>query len=409
MRRSGTRRRRSSAVWAVRGSLALLAALVGLYAVIFTIAQMVAVRNPALAHRLLPHDPRITSLLAATLIRPDASIADRTRADMLANDALHRDPSSVIAISTLAINAQARSDVGQARRLFDYAQRLSRRDPTTQLWAIENAVQRQDIPAALRHYDIALRTSPNLFPVLFPVLAAAGINPEVRGPLVRLLTHRPSWASDFIGSLSGKEHDPHDAATLLNALAQAGITIPDKVSSAVVNALIAKGDDDAAWQFYMTLRRNVDVRRSRDARFTLASDAPSLFDWVAINDNGVNATIQYNARGGLVDFTAPASVGGALLQQLQRLPPGDYVIAGRTNAIDQAANSKPYFVLTCSGGAELGRVELPNSTISGGRFAGRIRVPAGCPAQALALMAQPSDLVSGTSGQILSVQLAPAR
>ncbi|MDT9096849.1 hypothetical protein RSW32_26335, partial [Escherichia coli] len=77
-------------------------------------------------------------------------------------------------------NAQLHGDVGAARRLFAYGQRLSRRDNSTQLWAIEDAVARNDIPDVLRHYDVALRTSPNLADILYPVLASASADPAIR-------------------------------------------------------------------------------------------------------------------------------------------------------------------------------------------------------------------------------------
>src|SRR3546814_17422634 len=71
-------------------------------------------------------------------------------------------------------------DRAGGERLLAYSQTLSRRDLRTQLMAIELAVARDDIPSALRHYDIALRTKKNAPDLLFPVLTSALTNPTIR-------------------------------------------------------------------------------------------------------------------------------------------------------------------------------------------------------------------------------------
>ncbi|HMN62584.1 MAG TPA: DUF4349 domain-containing protein, partial [Anaerolinea sp.] len=79
---------------------------------------------------------------------------------------------------------------------------------------------------------------------------------------------------------------------------------------------------------------------------------------------------------GLFDFTVSMGNGGPLLQQLQMLPPGDYVLEGQSVGIEQSARSRPYWILRCQTGGEIGRVEVPNSSQASGRFQGTIRVPA---------------------------------
>ena len=97
-----------------------------------------------------------------------------------------------------------------------------------------------------------------------------------------------------------------------------------------------------------------------------------------------------------------------MLTQVQVLPPGAYRLVGRSSGLDQPEASRPYWALTCRDGRELGRVAVPNSAQAEGQFAGELRVPAGCPVQVLALIARPSDDVSGVSGQIDAAQLVPA-
>lgn len=405
MRRRGGFSRRSPREWAVRGTLATAAAVLGYFSVTFSMAQDVAATDPALAHRLAPYDGRITARFAASLAEGEANPADRVRADELARLALRQDPTAVSAVSTLGINAATRGDTAAARRLFAHAFKLSRRDLVTQLWSIEDAVTRGDIVGAVRHYDIALRTRPELAELLYPVLASASSDPAIRGPLVHTLAAKPNWGEGFITYVGTSGPDPRATAGLFLDLARARVAVPATAQIGAINALVAAVQPDEAWAYYASIRPGSDRRRSRDARFTADLETPSLLDWVPVNEGGVVTS----ARDGVFDFAVPASVGGPLLQQVQLLPPGTYRIAGRSSGIEQQESSRPYWTLQCrADGRELGRVVLPNSAQAGGRFTGTFSVPAGCPVQTLLLTARPTDAVGGLAGRLEQVELVPA-
>jgi hypothetical protein len=382
----------------MRTVLAAVAAVLGYCSVTFSLAHVVVKSDPALAYRLAPYDGRIIEAYATTL-------ADRVRADNLAKLALRRNPTAVAAVATLGMNADLRGDKAAARRYFTYAQKLSRRNLRTQLWMIEDAVQREDIPAALHQYDITLRVLPNLGKMLYPVLASATGDPVIRADLVKMLRRKPSWGRDFIAFIAESGPDPRSTAALLVGLRRAGVPIPEAADADVVNALLAAGQSDVAWSYYTAIRPGADRRHSRDPRFAGKLERPSHLDWVPLNDGGLVSSI----HGGIFDFSGPASVGGAMLQQLQLLPPGSYRLIGHSMGIDQVQDARPYWVLSCRGGRELGRIEVPNSNVTNGAFTGIFSVPVNCPIQILILIARPSNAVSGLSGQFDHVELAPAR
>ncbi len=395
--------RRSPRVWAVRLALAVVVVVLGYYGITFSVAQLLVARRPALAYRLAPYDGRITGAYATALAGVDATPQDRVAADAFANLALKQDPMAVAALETLGLNADTRGDSIAARRYFTHAQRLSRRSLRTQLFMIENAVQRGDIPGALHQYDITLRVLPALSDLLYPVLASASTDPEIRRELVKTLAGRPSWSDSFIGSISGS-NDPEAASALFQSLHAAAVPVPPTASARVINALIANGRPDVAWPYYAAIHPGADRRWSRDARFTMNLEAPSQLDWIAINDgSGLTSSMQ----NGIFDFAAPASVGGPILQQVQVLPPGTYRLTGHSLAIQQADGARPYWMLACQGGPELGRVEVPNSNVANGSFFGTYRVPADCAVQTLILIARPSEATSGLSGQFDRIELAP--
>lgn len=408
-RRGGFLPRRSAGEWGVRIALALLAAMVGTWSVMQSLAYSERVVAPELAHRLAPGDGRITALLSVKLSGPEATPAERAEAERLARLALLQDPTAVSAAATLGIDAQIRGDTAGARRIFAYAQMLSRRDLRTQLWAIEDAVERGDVAGALRQYDITLRTSKYGPDLLFPVLSSAIADPAIRDALIRTLAAKPSWTQMFIEYVAANGSDPRAVFGLFIGLQRTGVSVSDGAKAVLLNALLKGSYHEEAWRYYASIRPGADRQMSRDPRFTAVLDTPSAFDWTPIDDAGISASIQRGDKDGVFDFSAPASIGGPMLRQMQMLPTGHYVLRGHSLNIDQPDGSRPYWMLTCQDGRELGRVVLPNSVQAGGDFGGRFSVPAGCPVQYLSLVAQSSDAIAGVSGQIDQVQLAPAR
>lgn len=393
----------SAAEWGVRGLLAVAALLIGYSSLTRTLAYSTRISDPERAHALSPGDGRITAQAAQALAGVEATSADRAQADRLAQVALLQDPTAVAAVSTLGLDAQLRGDTQRARQLFAYSQTLSRRDIKTQLWAIEDAVGRGDVPGTLIHYDIALQVSRTAPDLLFPVLAGAIADPAIRTALTRTLTRRPAWGDAFLTYVAVKGPDPRATARLLTEVRRVGLTVGGGASAEIINLLVFRNLVDDAWSYYASIRAGVDRRRSRDPGFT-GVDSPTLFDWTPINEGGISSSIQRGEQGGVFAFSASASIGGPLLRQTQLLVPGTYRLQAQGSGIEQPAGSRPYWTLTCLDGRELGRVAQGS-----GRAEGRFEVPAGCPIQTLALIARPSDMVSGVSGQIDRVRLSSER
>ncbi len=394
--------RRLRKQWPARVALAAIVAIVGYYEVSFSLAQTSG-RDAERAFALAPYDGRTTAHLAAKLSGPEGAAADRPRSDQLAVAALRQDALNVPAAAALGFNAQMRGDTATAHRAFTYAEALSRRDPLTQLWKIEDAVAHNDVDGALRHYDIALRVKPEMSGALFPVLAAASVQAPVQTQLVRLLATNPPWRDGFIGFVAARGTDPLAVAMLFRRLDGVGVATPEAAKATLVAGLFASGKVDQAWTYYTTMHPGASRDRSRSVNFAGQSDTPTPFDWVEVGDGGITGTM---AKGGF-DFSAPASIGGPMLQQIQLLPPGTYRLQGRSTDIDQPDDALPYWTLTCQNGRELGRVIISRSNQGSTGFAGMFQVPAGCPVQTLALIARPSDSISGLSGRIEQVELKP--
>lgn len=390
---------------AVRIVLALVAAGCGYFATTQSLAIAFKER-PAAAYALAPSNGQITGRYALSLIDATPSPAELAQVTRLAQRAVAEDATSVRGAAALGLVAQIKGDTPAARRSFAYAQKLSRREFQVQLWAIEDAVARNDIPGALHQYDLALRTSRTAPDVLYPVLAGAIEDAAIRQAMVRTLANRPIWAPAF--TLYASANSPERAVlALFTGLNATGIEVTEEPRARLINRLLSANMTAEAWNFYVQGRPGLRRTVSRDPRFKAQLQIPTLFDWSPVESAGVSAVIQPGEEGGIVDFSAPASVGGVALQQVQVLPAGVYRISGRSMNIDQPDSSRPYWSLSCTDGREIGRVVLPNSAYGRGAFTGTFRVPSGCPAQRLALVLKPSDSISGTSGQIHSAQLVP--
>ncbi|KQN05098.1 hypothetical protein ASE82_18135 [Sphingomonas sp. Leaf230] len=275
------------------------------------------------------------------------------------------------------------------------------------MWSIEDAVGRGDIGSALRWYDIALRTKPQMSDLLYPVLKQASRDPLIREALVRRLEGKPPWLNSYVRYAAAQKDDPQSTVALFMGLQARGVTIPGSAQTSIINLLLDAGNTDQAWRYYAAVRPGAIRTRARDPQFTALLEAPSQFDWITLNDNSIGASIERTRDGGTFEFSAPASIGGPVLQQVQLLPPGTYRLAGHSSGIAQDARALPYWTLTCrSDGRELGRVVVPNSAQAGGVFAGPLQVSSNCPVQTLTLFAQASDAIGGTSGQINRVVLS---
>lgn len=400
--------RRSKREWGVRVVLALLAAMLGLVSVTATLANVIVKIAPERAHALSPGNGVITAALARQRFEVGLQSDIDSEPARLARLALRQDPTAAEALTVLAFQAQLRADVEEARNLFAYSLTLSRRELQPRIWAIEESVMRGDITGALQNYDIALRTSRRAPDMLFPILASAIAEPQVRSRLIEILSDGPDWGRSFVYYVGVSGSDPEATVAFYREGERAGLPIEDIDRAAVVNGLIAHGLFGEAWDYYASFRSGVEPSRSRDPDFLLATEVRAQFDWQATDDAALFASFVTDGKDGRLDFSAPAGIGGVLLQQMQMLPPGTYRIEGHSTGIDESENALPFWRLACGDGRELGRVVMPNSAQSGGAFAGHLSVPADCEVQVLSLVARSSSRIGGMIGQIERVQLVPA-
>jgi len=392
----------------IRAGLALICVALGCFALMGSLARAIVGVDPERAYRLAPGNGAIAAAhaQAAFAMRPTAD--PKSPATQIALKALRDDATAVDAWIVLGFQAQLSGDKPRSDRLFAHASALSRRELRPQFWAIEEAVSRGDIDDALRHYDIALRTSSEAPGMLYPTLTAALAEPRIRMPLLKILASDPIWQESFINYAATSNLSPEGAVALFREGQRFDLPVSNDLKAVLVDQLLAKNAFDEAWSYYESFRPGVSRLRSRDPHFTLLAKTRSRFDWSTGTDPGLSASILDNGEHGLVDFALGPGVGGAVIEQTQLLPAGRYTLSGQLTGVDQPERTAPFWLLTCTDGRELGRVEILPPAQRSGRFAGVLNVPQGCPVQKLTLMARATDDVAGISGQVHTVVLAPA-
>lgn len=393
----------------IRASLVLITLIGAYFSVTGSMARVVERVDPSRAFAFAEYNGKIAASYANQQFTIAPS-ADNTSVPIrLATLAMAKDPTAIDAVVVLGQQAMLKNDTERARAYFNYAQVLSRRNLNSHLWAIEEAVTRGDIQEALRHYDMALRTSPRASELLLPNLVASIGEPKIRTGLLKLLSKRPSWEPKFLAAAAADTRDPDAVMVLFDEGVDNGLPISTDMRNKLVSAAVRNGDYFKAWSYYAKSRRGVDRRRSRDPKFTFETYARAPFDWVPSRDSRFSTAILSEQKGGVFDFFVPPGNSGLLLKQLQLLPQGIYRLTGGTKGIEQPQRSLPYWTLRCVHGQELGRVNVPSSHIDNGRFEGTFIVPKGCPVQTLSLMARSSDQIGGISGQIVYTELSQKR
>ena len=371
-------------------------------------ANIIGSVSPELALRFQPFDALAWAKAGEqTLLRADARPNMLSEVEALAHRSLRRDPTIVEAWRTLGMTAAGRGDPLRAALMMRFSNELSRRDLATQLWLIEECVQRNDIAGALRHYDAALRTSSESQEILLPILVAATGHNDIIPPLAALLYTRPPWATTFLERLAAAPPDP---ANLVRLLALSRNFGPDghAILATAMRSLAARGDFAHAWALYIALVGN----RARTDRLLVRNGAfeePNAyvpFDWQLTSESGLSGDVVRANHGMRAQVTAASGSGGTAARQLLLVPPGEYVFSALAGPLGDTRPARIQWQIHCASGPQgtlsqtaAGPVVAPVVMQIG------FRVPLDCPAQWLDLNILPDFEPEAVGAWVDNVQI----
>jgi len=384
-----------------KGLIAFALVVAGYVAVTRSLAAVLAKSDPLSALSVSDDDARVVARAARKVMESAKTDDEREWAVRLARSALVRDATAVPAITTVGIYNGLKDGAGGAD-WFAYSERLSRRDLRTQLYFIEKSVSNGDVAEALRHYDIALRTSDDSAPtILYPVLRGAIADFAVRREFAKVLARRPLWADAFISDLATKAPDFAVVADFFADVLRRGGQISASSSQALLNNLVAKGEVAVAWKYYLAIHPGGDKLLIRNRNFSAAHVESSPFDWQMVNLAGVSASLGAGDNGQGLEYHLSPTIGSPVASQVTLLPPGKYRFQSILTAASQSVGEGPYWELKCANGLSIGTMEMGGPVSESRTFTRDVIISGNCEAQLLTLIVRPSDDVQGATGLLM--------
>jgi tetratricopeptide (TPR) repeat protein len=298
-----------------------------------------------------------------------------------------------------------------ARRLMTLAEQASRRDIGTQLWMIESAVTAGDVRQALHHYNIALLTSPQTDEVLFPKLAAALDDGEIRAAAAPIVRSDPSWLSAFMGHVIWKS--PHADSLAQTIMGAGGLrdTVENRsTESQLIGRLSAQGKYETARQFYLSLKAaDRNVLQSAALRNVTEGARFAPISWKLEASSGVGAVADGQGNNTKLQIYASPAANGIAAQKLLFLHRGDYALSFATSPVALNAGANAHWILNCvtvDNARPILRQDILPDTASR-PYKAAFKVDEACPAQLLQLVASGGDGQSDTSFAVRAISVNP--
>jgi len=256
-----------------------------------------------------------------------------------------------------------------------------------------------DFEAALNHADALMRRQNQTPRVLLEAMTAAARDPRMVGPLARHMAQNPSWRGPLLGFLSYAAKPPAtDVARALLTRLAAGPTPPTNDELAVyLRVLVADQRFDAAASDWRSLSRGAgQTGYVYDGDFA-QPPGQTPFDWSY--SDGVGWTVDVadapgQARGVALRLEYDGVSPPRPVRQMLVLQPGSYRLSGRAyDDGDAGAQLLTWSVVCVTTGQALAAVPTPQTKGQWSAFTAELSVPSDrCPAQWLALSAEPGDV-----------------
>lgn len=354
-------------------------------------------RLPAMALKVLPgHAPSLETA-AFDRLAGASSKTQLLAAERLAQIAISKEPLAVAAVRTLALAVEAQGQKDRAAALMEYALQKSRRDLATSIWFIEKSVREENPTEALRHYDMALRTSANAERVLIPVLANAVGEEQLIPHLARTLKSNPPWGKQFAAALLTSDAPPENVVRLVDLL-KGSRWFGRGYRQQLVASLVEKEEFELA-------ARTAGLP-AKSIQFSEGFAAPvgqSAFSWKLTSNYDMESHIRSEKGVPALFVSASQEQGGPAAKILLRLQPGRYRVASQLGE-RVPAELQPSWVIQCAvaDGAPVARLDVGYQERSL-----PFSIPTNCPAQWLTLVMRATSSPDGVQVAVKNVEILP--
>lgn len=377
------------------------------------IASSLASANPVVAASMPAGSGMAKARLARLLVARDAAYEQRgdgsgvgefptaisPGALRLARSAYREEPLATDALTTIALDYNARQESSKARELFGYIQEITKRDEVVSLWLALDSARRNDVGGAMTYFDQLLRTSSASRGVLLRRLAAFSASPQLRGALLEKIRSNPPWLPEF---WAAGVVDPATAVAvgqILKSLAP-NVVVDASVKERLAVNLLQSGNETLAQDLYRAFAQSAARGLVDNPNF----DAPSFFppiDWQAYSTGSYSAEISPAEKAMFVSATGyPAGVAA---RQFVRLDPGSYrlVVTSRLFAVSEGEGVD--VKLSCRLDSALAPIIL---RLVNGTAAREFTRPRSCAGYFLDVEPVTKENTAGFDAEILSIDIA---
>lgn len=335
--------------------------------------------------------------------RPDQLAAQAGAVAKNALAALRAEPLQAIAMRQLGMVA-ALPRGGTGAKHFLLAERITRREITTQLLLIEQTVRDDDIPATLDHYDRILLVYSASGQHLFPVLAKALPDLDVRAGLAKYIA-RP-WVLDFLSNAIDLGGDPDSVTELLADLkTRIPPTERDELNTAVIRQLLARGHFALADKLARPLHGKGEGSIDHIAMNTATSD-PRLAQlaWNFVNGDAIEAALDPSDR---LSVRVSSEKTGMVAERMTLLAPGAYQFTQAVGYEPGAPRAKLQWLVRCLNGASSSVIWQQALPVTPGQttYRSAITVPRSCEAQNWQLIATADETQFASVANISDLEL----
>ena len=326
---------------------------------------------------------------------------------VLARNPLEADVVRVAALSSIGTGASLRT----VRAQMKLSERVSGRDLPTQLWLLEDAVSRGNVGEVLQHYDRALSVHPGTYVQLYPVLAGAIADRNIRLALAPYIRAGRPWTYDYIGYAVDKATETADVADLMMLSGGSrAISKNRPLETMMLNKLVAKGRFDVASRYARGMvtpgKAQAAMNDFRLAGATMDSDLRP-FTWSMTEDLSIRVT--FDPREGLT-AVAGSGIGGVAADRVMMLRPGRWRFMQKVDLPRLSPMMDATWSATCltrDAAQPVWSQAIPQQPGEHG-YQSMLDIPAGCQATRFRLTVRGADVQEDSTITIRSIDLIRA-
>lgn len=372
--------------------IALVALIAAWQSYQFAVTVNLRLADPEAALQRQPDDAFALAKVVKNKSRAAEEYVSDAADTSAAIQSLVKTPLSRSSLRIIGMNSAAAGEAQTAFAAMSLADRVSRRDTTAQIWLLERAAASDNFDAILRHYDAAMSVSPELGPILLPIMVDALQYRQVREGMRTYVLRQARWMPGFL-SLASRDASLDNLVDLMRPVAGAlsGEEYEPSVAQ-IIYRLAANSGEDAAMELAEAVWGDFDAEKFSDSSPSEATldRRLGLLAWELGEDSGIQSRLNVN---GAIEITMRPLSRGVVVRRHFPVEGGQtYNLMQRVNFKGEGGARLAWRgdCVTNSGSERIWEQALPTS-MDAVTYRSEIAIPSQCNILALSLTGNGAD------------------